>query len=146
MMSINLNKNKQKKSKKKKKQNTMFRNYWGVPVQAQQKRIRQGTMRFGVRSLASIGGWRISCCYELWCRPLATAPIQPLAWESPYTAGAALKSKKKESTEHNPWPIIRQLYGFLFLFIAFCLFGFGFLFVCFLGPNLRHVEFPRLGV
>ena len=25
----------------------------------------------------------------LWCRPVATAPIQPLAWEPPYAAGAA---------------------------------------------------------
>ena len=26
----------------------------------------------------------------LWCRPAATAPIRPLAWESPYAAGVAL--------------------------------------------------------
>ena len=25
----------------------------------------------------------------LWCRPVATAPIQPLAWEPPYALGAA---------------------------------------------------------
>jgi len=25
----------------------------------------------------------------LWHRPVATAPIQPLAWEPPYAAGAA---------------------------------------------------------
>ena len=31
----------------------------------------------------------------LWCRPAATAPIQPLAWEPPYAAGAAQKKKKK---------------------------------------------------
>ena len=34
----------------------------------------------------------------LWCRPAATAPIGPLAWEPPYAAGAALKilkAKKK---------------------------------------------------
>ena len=30
----------------------------------------------------------------LWCRPAAVAPIRPLAWEPPYAAGAALKSKK----------------------------------------------------
>ena len=30
----------------------------------------------------------------LWCRPAATAPIQPIAWEPPYAAGAALKDKK----------------------------------------------------
>ena len=32
----------------------------------------------------------------LWCRPAATAPIQPLAWEPPYAAGAALKSKERK--------------------------------------------------
>ena len=30
----------------------------------------------------------------LWCRPAATAPTQPLAWELPYDAGVALKKKK----------------------------------------------------
>ena len=30
----------------------------------------------------------------LWCRPVAVAQIPPLARELPYTAGAALKSKK----------------------------------------------------
>ena len=32
----------------------------------------------------------------LWCRPAATALIQPLAWEPPYAVGAALKKKKKK--------------------------------------------------
>ena len=32
----------------------------------------------------------------LWRRPAATAPIRPLAWEHPYGAGAALKTKKKK--------------------------------------------------
>ena len=31
----------------------------------------------------------------LWCRPAATAPIQPLAWEPPYAEGAALGGEKK---------------------------------------------------
>ena len=31
----------------------------------------------------------------LWCRPAATAPIRPLAWEPPYAMVAALKSKIK---------------------------------------------------
>jgi len=31
----------------------------------------------------------------LWCRPAATALIQPLAWEPPYAAGAALEKGKK---------------------------------------------------
>ena len=32
----------------------------------------------------------------LWCRPVATAPIQPLAWEPPYAAGAALEMAKRQ--------------------------------------------------
>ena len=38
----------------------------GVPVEAKQKRIRLGTMRLQVRSLASLSGLRIQCCHELW--------------------------------------------------------------------------------
>ena len=35
----------------------------------------------------------------LWRRPVATAPISPLAWEPPYAAGVALKRKKKKKKE-----------------------------------------------
>ena len=35
----------------------------------------------------------------LWLRLAAIAPIQPLAWETPYAAGAAPKSKKKKNLE-----------------------------------------------
>ena len=40
------------------------------------------------------------CCLDptllgLQCRPAATVPIQPLAWELPYATGVALKRKKK---------------------------------------------------
>ena len=31
----------------------------------------------------------------LWCRPAATAPIRPLAWEPPYAAAAAQEMEKK---------------------------------------------------
>ena len=61
-------------------------------------------MRLQVRSLPLLSGLRIRRCPELcvgcrrgsdpallwlWCRLVATAPIQPLAWEPPYAAGAA---------------------------------------------------------
>ena len=38
----------------------------------------------------------------LWCRPAAraTATIQPLAWELPYAAGAALKKKKRKKKKN----------------------------------------------
>ena len=32
----------------------------------------------------------------LWCRPVASAPTEPLAWEPPYAVGAALKRQKKK--------------------------------------------------
>ena len=40
----------------------------GVPLVAQQKRIRLGTMRLRVRSLALLSELRIQRCCELWCR------------------------------------------------------------------------------
>ena len=59
--------------------------------------------------LASLGGLRSRCCHELWCRDpewlwlwrrsAAVAPIQPLAWEPPYAAGAALKRGEKKVTD-----------------------------------------------
>ena len=36
---------------------------------------------------------------RLWWRPAAAAPIQPLAWEPPYAAYAALKSKTNRQTK-----------------------------------------------
>ena len=39
-----------------------------VPVVAQWKRIRVGTMRLWVRSLASLSRLRIQWCCEMWCR------------------------------------------------------------------------------
>ena len=32
----------------------------------------------------------------LWCRPAATAPIGPLAWEPPYAVGAAQEMAKRQ--------------------------------------------------
>ena len=40
----------------------------GVPVMTQWKRIRLGTMRLQVPSLASLSGLRIRHCCGLWCR------------------------------------------------------------------------------
>ena len=48
--------------------NLVFKNIYGVPIVAQQKKIRWGTMRLQVRSLASFSGLRIRHCHGLWCR------------------------------------------------------------------------------
>ena len=37
----------------------------------------------------------------LWHRLVATAPIQPLTWEHPYTVGAALKRQKQKKNPQN---------------------------------------------
>ena len=49
----------------------------------------------------------------LWCRPVATAPIRPLAWEPPYAASAApevakrdQKKKKKKERKRERLPML----------------------------------------
>ena len=37
----------------------------------------------------------------LWRRPATTALIRPLAWESPYAVGVALKRQKKKKLSVN---------------------------------------------
>ena len=86
----------------------------GVLVVVQWKQIWLGTMRLPVESLASLSGLRIGlrtmscgvgcrCGLDpalpwlwLWHRLAAIVPIWPVAWEAPYAAGVALKSKKKK--------------------------------------------------
>ena len=67
----------------------------------QQERIRLGTKRLPVRSLALFSGLRVRRCCELWGRLAAVAAIRPLAWEPPYVAGAALKSKTNNSNNRS---------------------------------------------
>ena len=46
------------------------------------------------------------------CRPVAMAPIRPLAWESLYAAGAALeKGKKKPKQQQQKKP--KKLHPFI---------------------------------
>ena len=37
----------------------------------------------------------------LWCRPVATAPIQLLAWEPPYAMGEALRRQKRKKKKNK---------------------------------------------
>ena len=39
----------------------------------------------------------------LWRRPVAPAPIRPLAWEPPYAAGVALGKTKKKKKVTRPF-------------------------------------------
>ena len=83
----------------------------GVPIMAQWKQIWLVSMRVKVQSLALLSGLMISgvvscgvghrCCLDLelmclWCRPMATGLIWPLAWDSLYTVNAAPNKKTKK--------------------------------------------------
>ena len=49
----------------------------GVPTLDQRKQIWLGSMSTQVWSLASLSGFRIRHCCELWCRPVTIAPFDP---------------------------------------------------------------------
>ena len=51
----------------------------GVPTGLSWVQTQLVSMRMRVRSLASLSRLRIQCCYELWRRLAAAAPIRPLA-------------------------------------------------------------------
>ena len=54
-------------------------------------------MRMWVRLIPDLTQWvKDPLLLWLWPRPAATAPIQPLVWELPYTLGEALKRQKKK--------------------------------------------------
>ena len=99
------------KRKKKKKENSQQskKNKWkyknrvfpGVPILAQQRLIWLVSMRIQFQSLVSLSRSGICCCHKLWCRLTAVALFRPLAWELPYAADAALKSKKKKKKKKN---------------------------------------------
>ena len=71
----------------------------GVPIMAQRKGIQLLSTRMRAQALDSLGGLRIQCCHELWRRPAAVFLMQPLAWELPYAARAAVKSQKKKKKD-----------------------------------------------
>ena len=50
---------------------------------------------------------------QIWCRLAATAPIRPLAGETPYAMGAALKRQKtgKKKMEKNLEEIIHEKFN-----------------------------------
>ena len=56
-----------------------------------------------------------SCLLWLWCRPAATALIQPLAWEPPYATGVALEKTEKKilnqklKENSNSKPILNEI-------------------------------------
>ena len=71
----------------------------------------------------------------LWlrCRPAATAPILPLAWELPYAVGMMLKSKKKKKKKKLKVVQNRLVFSSHFFFFFFL-------------PHPQHVEVPGTGI
>ena len=59
--------------------------------------------RSGVAGSCGVGGRQGSDLVLLWLwrRPETTAPIQPLAWESPYVVGVALKKPKRKERKKS---------------------------------------------
>ena len=67
---------------------------WGCWLDPWLRSVGQGS---GIAVSCGVGWRRSSDPQLLWlcCRPVAVAGIRPLAWEHPYAAGTALKSKIK---------------------------------------------------
>ena len=67
----------------------LYENGFGVPIVAQW--LTNLTRNDEVSGLIpGLAQWvKDPALLWLWRRPVATAPIQPLAWEPPYAAGAA---------------------------------------------------------
>ena len=114
---------KRQKKKKEKRKVVSLRQKQEFPSWHSGSQIWLGTMRLWVRSLPLLSGLRIRRCRELWCRlqtrlgssvamallwlwrrPVATAPIQPLAWEPPYAAGAAQEIATTTTTKKTKRP------------------------------------------
>ena len=70
----------------------------------------------------------------LWHRLVATAPIRPIAWESPYAVGVALK-KKNQLQKKKELNFIYKLYRPKYIFFS-----------VFLELHPWHMEVPKLGV
>ena len=78
----------------------------------------------GSRSSAAVScgvgrrhGWDLALLW-MWCRPVATVPIQPLSWESPYAMGEGLKGPKKTKQNKNKKQTKKHIHIDLMMFGA----------------------------
>ena len=102
-----------------------LKNGWdGVPIVAQRKWIWLASMRSQVRSLASLSGLRIQCCYELRCKSQTQLGFDAAVavavtgqrlqlrfdpWELPHAAGAALKRQRNKKNWLRCWDVTFML-------------------------------------
>ena len=57
-------------------------------------------------------GWDPVLLLWLWCRPVAIAPIRPLAWEPPYAENLALeKAKRQKDKKTKKKKLSRKFYS-----------------------------------
>ena len=132
----------------------------GVPDMAQQLANLTSIHEDGVWSMASLSWLRIQCCHDLWCRshtrlrswllwlwcmPASVAPIWPLAWESPYAVGVALKSNNNNRNNNNNNNSSLKVIGeFGFLVWPFSLLDPAMNCWTFLHHNLVSIDLPSL--
>ena len=94
--------------------------HYGVPVLPQcltnMASIHEDSGLSGLRThlcvSCGVGHRRGSDPVLLWCRPAAVVPLQPLAWEFPYTVGVDLKRQKKKKKKKKK-TIMSSIFFFL---------------------------------
>jgi len=70
--------------------------HWGVPVVAQRS-MNPTSIHEDAGPIPGLALWvKDPELLWLWHRLAATAPIRPLAWESPYATGAAQEMAKRQ--------------------------------------------------
>ena len=65
-------------------------------------------------SIPGLAQWVKDPALWLWCRPAATTPIQPLAWEPPHDSGVVPKRQKDKKKLMDKQMLLYTHKGILF--------------------------------